>query len=83
MSAILTVNSPFLLMNSRVPSSGSTKKKAGPTSGLAPAAVASSETIGMPGAASLRAGRMMSSASWSAAVTGVLSSFSLTTMSVA
>ena len=49
-SAMLTVNSPFLLMNSLVPSSGSTSQNGPPFSvGTRPAAISSSATTGVSG----------------------------------
>jgi hypothetical protein len=67
---MLTVKSLPPLTNSRVPSSGSTRKKASSTSGMRPADTASSATTGTPGATARSARVMIASASRSAAVTG-------------
>ena len=48
-SAMLTVNSPLRLMNSRVPSSGSTRKIFSDPGGTRPAETSSSATTGMSG----------------------------------
>ena len=67
---MLTVNSSLRLMNSFVPSSGSTSQNVVPTSGMRPAATSSSATIGMVGASVRSAARMNASARSSASVTG-------------
>ena len=73
-SAMLTVNSPFLLMNSLVPSSGSTSQNGPPFSlGTRPAAISSSATTGVSGVSARSPLTMISSAAWSASVTGLLS----------
>ena len=75
---MLTVNSPLPLRNSFVPSSGSTSQNRVPvTSGERPLEASSSETTGMSGVRWRSAGNMMSSAAWSAAVTGLPSAFAM------
>src|SRR5262249_47243540 len=82
--AMLTVNSPFLLMNSLVPSSGSTSQKGpSPIAGTRPAAISSSATTGMSGVSDRRPATMTASAAWSASVTGLLSALSRTPRSPA
>jgi hypothetical protein len=67
---MLTVNSPLRLMNSLVPSSGSTsQKRVAHGTALARAAI-SSATTGMCGAKAAQAGTMWPSARSSASVTG-------------
>ena len=57
-SAMLTVNSPLRLMNSLVPSSGSTSRKLRPTSARLSAHASSSATMGMSGIAAESASAM-------------------------
>jgi hypothetical protein len=52
--ATLTVNSPLRLMNSLVPSSGSTSQKEAPSAGCRPASVDSSDTMKISGVSALR-----------------------------
>ena len=73
--AMLTVNSPLSLMNSLVPSRGSTRKKVDPKSGIRPLDAASSARTGMVGNWVDKPSRMISSAALSAAVTGDASAF--------
>ena len=76
---MLTVNSPFRLMNSLVPSSGSTSQN-GPSSsvGMRPAATVSSATTGISGVSSARPARITASAASSATVTGEASALART-----
>ena len=60
-----------------VPSSGSTRKKLLPTVGACPAAAASSDTAGTPGAMRASAARMIASDSRSATVTGLPSALTI------
>jgi hypothetical protein len=71
---MLTVNSSLRLMNSLVPSSGSTSQKMRTTRGLWPAATSSSATTGICGVSGAQAERMKASPVPSASVTGVASS---------
>ncbi|EWS62357.1 hypothetical protein Y695_04416 [Hydrogenophaga sp. T4] len=80
---MFTVNSPLRLMNSLVPSSGSTSQKRSPMAGRAPPDTASSPTTGIPGVSRISASVIRSSACWSAAVTGEASSLLSTSKSVA
>ena len=83
-SAMFTVNSPFLLMNSLVPSSGSTSQNGpSPITGTRPAAISSSATTGVSGVSLRRPATMIASAAWSASVTGLLSALSRTPRSPA
>ena len=82
-SAMLTVNSPCRLMNSLVPSSGSTSQN-GPAliCVIAPSAISSSATIGNASVTSRRiASRIRTSARRSASVTGEVSSLRSTAKS--
>jgi hypothetical protein len=86
MSAMFTVNSSRRLTNSRVPSSGSTRKKrlvAVSMTGALPAATDSSAMTGIEGAIAARSARMIFSAASSAVVTGDASALSRTAKSVA
>ena len=56
---MLTVKSLPPLTNSLVPSSGSTRKKSAPVSGMRPSEAASSAITGTPGASSASAAVMM------------------------
>ncbi len=79
---MLTVNSPFLLMNSLVPSSGSTSQNGPPSScGMWPDATASSAITGISGVSSARPARITASAASSAAVTGEASALIWTAVS--
>ncbi len=80
---MLTVNSPLRLMNSLVPSMGSTNQKRLLTSGISPADAASSPTIGMSGVRRRRPSKITFSAHWSATVTGDSSPLISTSNSVA
>ena len=71
MRAMLTVRSPLRLMNSLVPSSGSTSQKRPPeTSGMRPAETLSSATMGISGVSFSSAAMIKRSATSSASVTG-------------
>ncbi len=72
--ATLTVYSSRPARNSRVPSSGSTRKKQSP-SGATPASTLSSDTTGTFGASAASSRKMTSSEAMSAAVTGEPSGF--------
>ena len=80
---MFTVNSSRRLTNSRVPSSGSTRKKRSAMTGTRPADTASSATTGISGASFSRSARMIFSAASSATVTGDASGLSSTANSVA
>ncbi len=72
---MFTVKSVPPATNSRVPSSGSTRKKASSSRGCSPRLMASSAITGTPGAHRASASTIISSASRSAAVTGLESVF--------
>ncbi len=73
-TATLTVYSSRPAKNSRVPSSGSTRKKQSP-SGATPASTLSSDTTGTFGASAASSRKITSSEAMSAAVTGEPSGF--------
>ena len=67
---MLTVNSPLRLMNSLVPSSGSTSQKLPSAGAVASCGQPSSANTGTPGESSASAAQITFSARWSASVTG-------------
>ena len=76
--AISTENSPLRAMNSFVPSSGSTHQNREAGDENPAAGTVSSETIGISGTAAVRIAMIARSEARSASVTGVRSSFWIT-----